>query len=111
MKRLHDAGVGVLLGSDPMNPYIVPGTALHEELALLVKARLTPYEALRAGTIDAARFLGRDKEFGTIAVGQRADLLLLEANPLENVANAKRRAGVLVRGQWFDEADLQRQRK
>ena len=95
-KRLHDAGVGLLLGSDDMNPYIVPGFSLHEELALFVRAGLSPFEALRAGTSNAAKFLKRDREFGTVAVGQRADLLLLEANPLENVANAGRRAGVIV---------------
>jgi hypothetical protein len=107
-KRLHDAGVGLLLGSDDMNPYIVPGVSLHEELALFVRAGLSPFEALRAGTSDAAKFLNRDREFGTVAVGQRADLLLLEANPLENVANVGRRAGVIVSGRWSAEADLQR---
>ena len=107
-KRLHDAGVGLLLGSDDMNPYIVPGISLHEELALFVKAGLSPFEALRAGTSGAATFLKREREFGTVAVGQRGDLLLLEANPLEDVANAARRVGVLVRGRWFPEAELQR---
>jgi imidazolonepropionase-like amidohydrolase len=107
-KRLHEAGVGLLLGSDDMNPYIVPGLSLHEELGLFVRAGLTPFEALRTGTADAARFLHREREFGTIAVGRRADLLLLEANPLENVANARRRAGVMIRGHWFPESDLRR---
>lgn len=64
---------------------------------------------MRAGTSDAARFLERDDEQGTVAVGRRADLLLLEANPLENVANARRRVGVMVRGIWVPEAELQRQ--
>lgn len=108
VKRLHDAEVGLLLGSDNMNPYIVPGVALHEELALLARAGLSPYAVLRAGTSDAALFLKRERDFGTIAVGQRADLLLLEANPLQNVANANRRVGVVVHGRWFAEADLQR---
>ena len=91
-----------------MNPFIVPGVSLHEELALFVKAGLSPFEALRAGTSEAARFFKREKEFGTVAVGQRADLLLLEANPLENVANASRRVGVILAGRWSAEADLQR---
>lgn len=108
VKRLHDAGVGLLLGSDPMNPYIVPGVSLHEELTLLARAGLSPYQALRAGTSDAARFLKRESDFGTITVGQRGDLLLLEGNPLEHVANAGRRVGVIVHGRWFTEADLQR---
>jgi hypothetical protein len=107
-KRLHEGGVGLLLGSDDMNPYLVAGASLHEELALFVRAGLTPFEALRAGTSAAARFLRREREFGTVAVGLRADLLLLDANPLENVANASRRAGVMIRGRWFPEAELQR---
>lgn len=107
-KRLHEAGVGLLLGSDDMNPYLAPGVSLHEELALFVRAGLTPFEALRAGTSDAAKFLRREREFGTVSVGRRADLLLLEGNPLEDVANAGRRVGVMVRGRWFPEAELQR---
>ena len=106
-KRLHDAGVGLLLGSDDMNPFIVPGFSIHNELALFVRAGLTPFEALRAGTSDAALFLHKERDFGTIAVGQRADLLLLSANPLESVSNAAKRVGVMARGRWLTETDLQ----
>lgn len=106
-KALHDGGVGMLLGTDCMNPLNVPGFSIHEELAYFVKAGLTPYQALRAGTSGAAEFLKQQDEFGTVAVGQRADLLLLEANPLEDVRNAAKRVGVMVRGQWFTEAELQ----
>ena len=104
--RLRDSGVGLLLGPDA-NPFLVPGVSLHEELALFVRAGLSPFEALRAGTSDAARFLHQEAEFGTVGVGMSADLLLLEANPLDNVANATKRAGGMVRGRWFAEAELQ----
>jgi imidazolonepropionase-like amidohydrolase len=105
-RALHDAGARLLLGTDTGNPYVLPGFSVHEELALLVQAGLTPYEALRAGTRDAAEFIGQLEEFGTVAPGKRADLLLLEANPLEDVANARRRSGVMVRGRWLPEEEL-----
>jgi imidazolonepropionase-like amidohydrolase len=68
---------------------------------------LTPYEALRIAIANPAEFLGRSGEFGTVTTGARADLLLLNANPLRDVANAARRAGVMVRGRWLSENELQ----
>ncbi len=106
-RALHDAGARLLLGTDTGNPYVIPGFSVHEELALWVQAGLTPYEALRAATNDAAEFTGRLEEFGTVEPGKRADLLLLDANPLEDVANTRRRSGVMVRGRWLPEAELQ----
>jgi ketosteroid isomerase-like protein len=76
---------------------------LQEELASFVAAGLTPYEAIRAGTSDAARFLHSEAEFGTVAVGRRADLILLNANPLEDVGNVQKREGVMVQGNWLTE--------
>jgi imidazolonepropionase-like amidohydrolase len=108
---LHEAGVGLLLGTDAYKPSALPGSSLHDELANFVSAGMTPYEALRAGTIDAARFLHREEEFGTIAVGRRADLLLLTANPLADVGNAAKRVGVMVQGKWFSEGELENKRK
>lgn len=100
VKALVDAGAGVLVGSDTPNPFVVPGLGTIEEIRLFVEAGLTPEQALAAATREAARFLGQEKEFGTIAPGLRADLLLLEANPLEDVAHLDRRIGVMVRGRW-----------
>ena len=94
---------------DRGNPFVVAGFALHEELANLVQAGLSPYEALRAATSGAAEFMGAGDEWGVVAVGARADLLLLEANPLEDVRNAAQRVGVMVRGKWFEQAELQAQ--
>jgi imidazolonepropionase-like amidohydrolase len=106
-KALHDAGARILLGSDTPNSYVVPGFSLHQELQNLVDAGLTPYEAIKAGTSDAAECLGEQDEFGTISAGLRADLLLIEGNPLEDVCNAAERIGVMSRGRWFPQSELQ----
>jgi imidazolonepropionase-like amidohydrolase len=79
---------------------------LHDELTLLVSAGLSPYQALRTATANPAEFLNRSREFGTVTVGARADLLLLDNNPLLDVANATRRIGVMVRGRWLTESQL-----
>ncbi|MHC4993359.1 MAG: amidohydrolase family protein, partial [Planctomycetota bacterium] len=94
---LHDAGADILLGTDTPNPWVVPGFSIHEELANLTAAGLSHYETLRTGTVNPAWFLGESDEFGTVEVGKRADLMLLTANPLEDVTNVQRRAGVMVR--------------
>jgi imidazolonepropionase-like amidohydrolase len=101
---LHRAGARILAGTDMGNPYVTPGFALHEELANLVQAGLSPYEALRAATVEGAECLGAD--WGSVAVGRRADLLLLEANPLEDVRNASRLRGVMLAGRWLPIEEL-----
>jgi imidazolonepropionase-like amidohydrolase len=106
-RALHQGGARLLLGTDSPKLTVLPGYSLHEELVDLVQAGLTPYEAIRAGTSDAAIFLHREQEFGTLQVGLRADLLLLQANPLADVRNLSRRAGVMIGGRWFSEAALQ----
>jgi imidazolonepropionase-like amidohydrolase len=107
VKGLRDAGAGLLLCTDAGPFYVEPGFSIHVELQNLVEAGLTPYEAIRAGTRDAAEFLGASDEFGTVAVGKRADLILVEDNPLENVGNLQYRVGVMIRGRWLPEATLQ----
>lgn len=97
---------GILLGTDMGNPYVLAGFAVHEELANLAAAGLTPYEALRAGTADAARCMEDGDEWGSIGVGKRADLLLLSADPLADVGNAAKRVGVVLHGRWFAEEEL-----
>ncbi len=103
VKALHEAGVGLLLGTDVWTG----GFAVHEELRNFVDAGLSPYEAIRTGTRNAAEFLNATDTFGTVAVGLRADLILVEANPLDNVAHVARRVGVMVRGRWLPEEELQ----
>jgi Amidohydrolase family len=107
LEALHDAGAQLLVGTDTRNPYVVPGFAVHDELSNFVAAGMTPYEALKAATRDAAEFLGALEEFGTVGAGRRADLILVEADPLEDVANAAKRVGVMLAGRWLAEAELQ----
>lgn len=106
-KALHDAGAHLLLGTDTPNPFVVQGFSIHEELRNLVQAGLTPYEAIKAGTCDAAQFFNATQEFGTIEVGKRADLILVNGNPLQDISNLSHPTGVMVRGQWFTEMQLQ----
>src|SRR5690606_17193028 len=102
IKALHDAGATLLLGSDAPQLWDVPGFSIHRELGYYVDAGLTPYQALQTGTINVARFFGWEAESGTIATGKRADMILLDANPLVGIANTWRIAGVMVAGRWLD---------
>lgn len=101
---LQVAGAPLLLGTDAPFPNAIPGFAVHQELQNLVAAGLTPYAALQTATVNAARFLNQLDETGTIAVGKRADLLLLNANPLADIRNTHQIAGVMVQGRWLPHA-------
>jgi imidazolonepropionase-like amidohydrolase len=107
IKALHAGGAGLLLGSDAPQIYNVPGFSIHRELAALVAAGLTPYQALETGTRNVAVFFGTLPTSGTIGVGKRADLVLLDANPLVDVGNTTRRAGVMLRGRWLPKAEIE----
>ncbi|MGH7416678.1 MAG: amidohydrolase family protein, partial [Candidatus Rokuibacteriota bacterium] len=107
LKALNDAGVGILLGTDSPQLFSVPGFSVDRELKSLLAAGLTPYEILRSGTRSVAVHFGAAEDFGTVAVGRRADLLLLEGNPLDDLSNVARRAGVMVNGRWLPEAEIQ----
>ena len=107
VKALHDAGARLIIGTDTGNPFVISGFSVHEELKHFVDAGLTPYEAIKAATHDAAEFVDALDEWGTVSIGRRADLLLVEANPLEDVANASNQVGVMVRGRWHPKAELQ----
>jgi len=109
VSALHKAGAHLLLGTDTVKPGTLPGYSLHLELEQFVKSGMTPFEAIRAGTADAAVFLHQETEFGTVAVGRRADLLLLDANPLEDVKNTEKLAGVMAKGRWFPVDELTQQ--
>ena len=105
---LHQADVPLLMGTDAMaTAAVLPGTSAHEELQELVQAGLSSLAALKTATVNVAKFLGIPSEFGVVGPGYRADLLLLDANPLEDIRATSRIAGVMLRGRWFDAAALQ----
>ena len=108
VRELYKAGAKLVVGPDSPQFFLVPGFATHREMQSLAEAGLTNYAVLEAATRNGAEALGMLKEFGTLEVGKRADLLLLDADPLENVANAKRIAGVMTRGRWLAKNDLQK---
>lgn len=110
LKTLADVGAPLLMGTDSPQIFSVPGFSLHRELALAVASGLTPYQVLESGTKNVGRYaaeeLKLDGRFGTVAAGQRADLVLLDGNPLDDVGNLTRRAGVMVRGRWLSAEEL-----
>ncbi len=106
VKTLHANGVPILAGTDAPMPLVYPGFALHKELELLVKSGLTPAGALRAATIGPAEFLGLSEQSGSIAVGKRADLVLLDDNPLVQISHTQRIRAVVLDGCLFQRADL-----
>src|SRR5262249_40594255 len=83
----HQAGVGVIAGTDAGNPYCIPGFGIHDEMALLVTGGLSPMQAIQAATRDAAAFAGLGDSVGTVTRGKLADLLILDADPLANIRN------------------------
>ena len=103
---LHEAGCDLLLGTDTPNPFVFPGFSIHEELERLVAAGLSPFEALRMGTANASRFMDQQNEWGRVATGLRADLLLLDADPTADIANTRKIAGVMLRGRWLPKKEL-----
>lgn len=105
IRELHEAGVPLLVGSDAFGA-LTPGFAQHQEMELLVKAGLTPFQTLQAATVNSARYLGEFDEAGTIEVGKRADFILLGANPLTDIHNAEDVQGVFTHGKWHSAEDL-----
>jgi imidazolonepropionase-like amidohydrolase len=107
VQLLHKAGVPFLAGTDtPPGVYIFPGFSLHEELQRFVAAGFTPLEALQMATLNPARFFGMEEQLGTVEKGKLADLVLLTANPLEDIANTQKISGVIVNGHYLHRAEL-----
>lgn len=88
--------------------YSVPGFSLAHEMGAMVQAGVPIYAVLEAATKNPAAFFGQEAEFGTVEVGKRADLILVEGNPLEDIRNVHRQAGVMVRGRWLSKDEIQR---
>lgn len=106
VSAMHQAGVTFMAGTDSPMPGVYPGYGLHDELELLVAAGLTPREALRAATLTPARFLGIDGTSGSAAVGKRADLVLLDANPMKDIRNTRRIVAVVIDGRLLGRGEL-----
>jgi imidazolonepropionase-like amidohydrolase len=104
---LHKAGAKIALGTDSPQVFSVPGFSIHREMPIMVACGMKPYDVLVSGTRNVAEYFGTLKESGTVAVGKHADLILLEADPLANVANIVRRAGVMIAGKWLPESEIQ----
>ncbi|MGH7700482.1 MAG: amidohydrolase family protein, partial [Gemmatimonadales bacterium] len=107
LKALAQGGVRIVLGTDSPQIFSVPGFSIHREVRVMRAAGLTPFQILESGTRRVAEYFGAEDDFGTVSAGRRADLILLEANPLEDVGNVGRRAGVMVAGRWLPEAEIQ----
>ena len=105
-KELHDSGAQIALGSDSPQFFNVPGFSLHREMEMMVTAGLTPYEVLVTGTRNPAFYFEIPEEFGTIEPGKRADLVLLNANPIENISNTQKIEAVFVNGTYYDRETL-----
>jgi amidohydrolase family protein len=107
IKNMYDAGVPFALGSDAPQIWNIPGFSAHRELRALVDAGLSPYQALRTATMNVGVYFS-DPNAGSVAAGKRADLLLLDANPLEKIENTRSIAGVMVNGRWMSREELQK---
>jgi len=104
VKAAADRGVIILAGSDTgaVNSYLYPGDSLHHELSELVDSGLTPLQALQGATVDAAEWLDQSEDFGTVEIGKKADLLILERNPLTDIKNSRSLVAVHQAGKYFD---------
>jgi len=108
VRGMNRVGVPIVAGTDTSNPYSFPGFSLHDELGLLVKAGLSPLQALQGATMNVARLVGRDKELGTVIPGKLADLVLLDANPLRDIRNTRSINMVMSNGRLWDRPALDR---
>lgn len=106
LKALQVAGCPIAFGTDSPQLYSIPGFSVQREMRSMQAAGLTAQQILTEATREPARYFSAEQEFGTIAVGQRADLVLLDANPLVDLDNVAKRAGVMVNGRWLPEADI-----
>lgn len=107
LKQLHQKGAKLLISPDVSTVFQVPGLAMIEEMKIYKKAGIAEYDILKAATLNAAEYMGEGNEWGSVQKGMRANLLLLEANPLEDLENIKKVKGVMKRGQWFSASKIE----
>lgn len=108
LTALHEGGANIAIGTDSPQIFSVPGFAMYHEMALYTEVGMTPYEVLEIGTRRPAEYFDATDEFGTVAVGRRADLLLLSANPTDDISHIRNRVGVMVNGRWIPSDEIER---
>jgi imidazolonepropionase-like amidohydrolase len=108
LKAMSDAGAVLLLGSDAPQLFSVPGFSIQREMETWAEAGMAPFKILQAGTTAVAKYFGDEANSGTVSVGKRADLLLLDANPLQDVRHVARKSGVMVRGRWLPWSEIEK---
>ncbi len=108
LEALHDGGVKILMGTDAPQQFSVPGFSLHREVKRMVQAGMSPFEVLVTGTRNVGEYFANEDDFGTVAVGKRADLVLLSADPLQDIGNVDTIEGVMVAGRWLPRAEIDR---
>jgi imidazolonepropionase-like amidohydrolase len=108
MTALYKSGVRILLGSDAPQQFNVPGFSIEHEMKRMADAGMTTFDILASGTSLVGEYYKAQDDFGTVAVGKRADLVLLDANPLEGLSNVAKRSGVMIRGRWLPAAEIQK---
>jgi imidazolonepropionase-like amidohydrolase len=108
LKALHEGGVRVIFGTDAPQQFSVPGFSVRREMSSMLEAGMSPYEILLTATRNAGEYYRGKADFGTVAAGRRADLILVNGNPLKDLANVAKRSGVMVRGRWLGEDEIQK---
>jgi imidazolonepropionase-like amidohydrolase len=111
IRQMQKGGVGILLGSDAPQIFNVPGFSAHHELKYLVDAGLTPYEALKTGTVNVAGYLGKSANTGMIKQGYTADLVLLNGNPLKDITQTQSVEGVMIGNKWLSKDHIAKELK
>jgi imidazolonepropionase-like amidohydrolase len=107
LRALHRGGVRILMGTDAPQQFSVPGFSLHREMRKMAESGMSPYDILVTGTRNVGDYFAAGERFGTVAAGQRADFILVDGNPLASLDNLARRSGVMVRGRWLPESEIQ----
>lgn len=107
LQALHQGGVKILFGTDAPQQFSVPGFSIHREMQVMSETGMTPFEIIQTASRNVGEYFEDKDSFGTVEADQRADLILLDANPLDDVSNIARRSGVMVRGRWLPEEEIQ----
>ena len=102
IRRLHEQGANLLIGTDSVLPAYVPGFTVHDEMKLMVRAGISPFETFKMATVDAARSVQAEHRMGQVAAGMDANLILLAENPLEDISALDSLRAVMIRGQWYE---------